>query len=164
MKNNHNLGGFTLIELLVVVLIIGILSAIALPQYQKAVLKSRTAQAVTNLKTLDQAQRVFYMENGFFSGDASALGVSFLNITCNDTYAPIVYCNAGVLAPNNTVTSFEWQANNSTGQTRYVCFARTTNTNANAICQQYQSQWGGTSVADNGNGYTYYYGGWTPPN
>ncbi|MGN0024416.1 MAG: type IV pilin protein [Candidatus Avelusimicrobium sp.] len=55
--------GFTLIELLVVVLIIGILASVALPQYQKAVLKSRTAEAWVNLKNLNMAGNAYCLEN-----------------------------------------------------------------------------------------------------
>ncbi len=56
--------GFTLIELLVVVLIIGILSAIALPQYEKAVLRARTAEAKIMLKDMYQAFQVCQLEGG----------------------------------------------------------------------------------------------------
>jgi prepilin-type N-terminal cleavage/methylation domain-containing protein len=55
--------GFTLVELLVVVLIIGILASIALPMYQKAVQRSRAAQAFTLLDSMSQAAYTYLMTN-----------------------------------------------------------------------------------------------------
>lgn len=80
MQTNN--AGFTLIELLVVVLIIGILASIALPQYQKAVVKSRFSEAFMNLRNIGKAVELCELENGTsgrFSNDVcnfSTLAIS----------------------------------------------------------------------------------------
>lgn len=72
--------GFTLIELLVVVLIIGILAAIALPQYRVAVEKSNAAEALTLLDQFVKAQDMYNLSAGQFAEDLTALDVTFPNV------------------------------------------------------------------------------------
>lgn len=67
--------GFTLIELLVVVLIIGILSAVALPQYTKSVEKARMSNAISVLNSIYRAQQVYYLANDQYAQKLDDLDV-----------------------------------------------------------------------------------------
>ena len=64
-----NYKGFTLIEVLVVVLIIGILAAVALPQYKKAVEKTKVSEALMNTQIILDSMQRFLLKNGGFPSE-----------------------------------------------------------------------------------------------
>ena len=67
-------AGFTLVEIMIVVLIIGILMAIAVPNFIRARESSRRSSCVANLKQIDSAKEQFAMDNKLASGDAITAG------------------------------------------------------------------------------------------
>ncbi len=85
MKNQNTRRGFTLIELLVVVLIIGILAAVAVPQYRFAVEKSRAQRMLPLLKAIETAQEAYYLATGATSPSFENLDISIDEISLNET-------------------------------------------------------------------------------
>lgn len=81
--------GFTLIELLVVVLIIGILSAVALPQYQTAVERSRATEALTQMNAIRNSMERYHSQKNRWPTTFSQLDVEL----------PTVDCPSGTAAP-----------------------------------------------------------------
>ena len=114
MKSNKQ--AFTLIELLVVVLIIGILAAVALPQYQKAVTKSRVATILPTLSSMVKAQEAYYLANGQYTSDGRLLDLETGCTEVADTQGVYWKCGNDFLvniAANGTVGASYCPKNNS---------------------------------------------------
>src|SRR5687768_11133441 len=82
-------AGFTLIELLVVVLIIGILAAIAIPQYFKVVERARLSEGHAFVAQFKQAQERYLARNGTYlaamtQAEVDKLDVSFAGTVANN--------------------------------------------------------------------------------
>ncbi|MBX3022022.1 MAG: prepilin-type N-terminal cleavage/methylation domain-containing protein [Bdellovibrionales bacterium] len=71
LRNNK---GFSLVELMVVVAIIGILAAIAVPNYQRFTAKSKQSEAKSNLSAVYSAERAFFAEWQAYNAGFGAIG------------------------------------------------------------------------------------------
>ena len=105
-------GGFTLIELLVVVLIIGILAAVAVPQYQVAVMKSRLASTIPGVTAIAQAAEVYYLANGEYpKDDVRELDVSDI-AGCTLGLSGTLTCNNNIQYHINTSPEYHFLPKN----------------------------------------------------
>ncbi len=145
--------GFTLIELLVVVLIIGILAAIALPQYQKAVERSRMAEALQYLGNFAQAQSIYYMQHNNFAADLDELNEGDITLPApGDTFD----YDAGVI--NASFAFLDAVRHNGIYQGGRLSIEVNPDGSINKICEEPANQTGFCTMAESA-GYQRWEGG-----
>jgi len=113
--------------LLVVVLIIGILAAVALPQFEMAVEKSRATQAIAVVKALSESVERYYMENGTypFDDDGTQHLLSTLNpvldieMTSPKGWKIYLYGNLYVAAARQNSSRFDYMISKTMENSSY---------------------------------------------
>ncbi len=158
MTSLYTNGGFTLIELLVVVLIIGILAAVALPQYQKTVIRARATEGLTIGKAVMDAQKVYYLAHGVWAESLDDLDITLPTNTLNHwdyklrTGATDSWPRFNIVArmPSGPLYwNFRFVPTNTRKKNYIECYARTQD---KMLCEVCQSMTGDTNpdVGDNG--------------
>lgn len=144
--------GFTLIELLVVIIIIGILSAIALPSFLSQSNKAKQSEAKTYVGSLNKGQQAYFTEQAkFATSDVSALGIGIKTATTNYTYT-----TAGTSqGTNSTAISKGTTTTNAAGLKPYagmvqliVSGTSSDVTSVSVLCEQKAPGTSGTAPAD----------------
>lgn len=135
--------GFTLIELLVVVLIIGILAAVALLQYQAVVLKARTTEAIVQLKHIRDMQREYTLANGAPATTWDDLGVEPFTGGTYSTFKDFTYglrpYGGGEMQAQYLKKPQFW-IQMYVKDDRVVCTAYKNNPEANAWCKKFSAK------------------------
>ncbi len=136
LRDDEGRGGFTLIELLVVVLIIGVLAAIAIPQYQKAVLKSKFSSLMPTTKAIRDGQEAYYLTNSRYADSIAKLDVTTANnddmsisVSDDNDYAYTLATRPNI---NNNLIMYQKHSVNFPGEIH--CEALDGNTQAEWLC------------------------------
>ena len=123
LQKIRNRKGFTLVELMIVVAIIGILAAIAIPNFLKFQAKSKTSEAKTNLKAIYVTETGYFGENNTF-GDFST--VKWVPVGKSLIYAYSVSGDPPAAAgTSNPLTSTATTYSSTTGVTGTMVFTGT---------------------------------------